>query len=67
MVSALQELNSALSSRYDTMETQLNQVTKKSTVRADIQGLSEDYSTIVSANADLQKEMERVSELTSKF
>lgn len=40
MVRALQELNAALTTRYDTMELQLQQVTQKNTVQANIQGLS---------------------------
>ena len=67
IVSTMQELNTALTHKYENLEKQVKQLSKGDNFKESIQGLSQDYDSMLTANSEMQKQMSQLGEVAAKI
>ena len=63
----MQELNTALTHKYENLEKQVKQLSKGDNFKESIQGLSQDYDSMLTANSEMQKQMSQLGEVAAKI
>lgn len=61
MITAHQDLNNLLSTRYYQMEEQLSKLTQNKDIKNSVKGLEDKYSKIISENSQMQRDITDLS------